>query len=87
LGLLRVDDNIQYGLIKRSNNFSLLLIETVNPHSQGTSGDQQCLADKISVGTGQQHLDGAASCSCLSGSHPANLHEIFDGRVFPMGDE
>jgi hypothetical protein len=34
------------------------LTETVDPLSYGTIGYDQCIANKISVGTGQNHLYG-----------------------------
>lgn len=62
-------------------------IEMVDPLSQCMIGYQQCLADKLSVGTGQKHLDGATACSCFIGTHPGSLLELFNGRVSRIGDE
>jgi hypothetical protein len=50
-------------------------------------GYQQNIADKFSVDTGQEHLDGATASSCFIRAHPENLLEFFDGRIFPMGYE
>jgi hypothetical protein len=38
-----------------------VLIETVDPLSQGPIGYQQSITDNLSIGTGQQHLDGATA--------------------------
>ncbi len=86
-GLLIIDNGHSAWPLFDNQHANTALIETVNPLSQSTIVYQQCIADKLSVGTGQDHLDGATACNCFIRAQPRNLLEFFNGRVFRMGNE
>jgi hypothetical protein len=49
-------------------------------------GDEQSIANKACVGTGQKHLDRRTARSRFNGSDPANLLELFNCGVLRIGN-
>jgi hypothetical protein len=86
-GLLIIDNGHSSWPFFDDQPINTAAIECVDPLSYGTMGYDQCIANQISVGTGQKHLYRPTACSGFIGSEPANLLELFDCGVLPIGNE